>query len=219
MEKQSEKAYMKLAAERIERWDDRYTAFHRIIGDIRRRDSSDTKIAPIEDSFNGIDTLDHKNELAARHIAFVVFSDKSYSAVDANNIRALIEKTNNTGRKYKEPTLIQRTSVPTRDTSGMWQIDLIVSTDLNYNQAKTLHRKLCAESDQKTNGELFTDEEGLIDWCVREEIKKRIEQKLSEHGYDNLVVDVQTITEANKSIESGELEFQSPTGSSIGFEI
>ncbi|HPF78787.1 MAG TPA: hypothetical protein PLF01_05765, partial [Alphaproteobacteria bacterium] len=166
---------------------------------------------------SGADHMDDKGNIY-RRVAMSVYLSETYTAAQANDIRTIIEE-HAANKSYQELTVIQSTSAPSQDENGLWKIDMIISTDMDYNKAKTVHRALSEELGQKTDGGLFTDEEKLIDWVVRHQIKSRLEKVLSEKGYEDIALDVEKLSATEQKLQNANQEPSSQTGSSMDFII
>jgi len=195
-----------------------YDRFHAALAAMRReRAPSPPVYETLADEFSGADHMDDKGNIY-RRVAMSVYLSETYTAAQANDIRTIIEE-HAANKSYQELTVIQSTSAPSQDENGLWKIDMIISTDMDYNKAKTVHRALSEELGQKTDGGLFTDEEKLIDWVVGHQIKSRLEKVLSEKGYEDIALDVEKLSATEQKLQNANQEPSSQTGSSMDFII
>lgn len=213
---QEAQSHMKARANELDAGDNPYAAFA-LIREEARNIARPPKPRTLAEEFLGANHMDYQGN-TYRRVAMAIYLSENYNAEQVVTIRDLIER-HAANRSLEEDIIIQSTSPPYKGNDDIWRIDMIASTDLDYNKANALHRQIAEETEQKTDDSLFADEEKLIDWVVRRQIASRLEQALAKHGYDDLVLDVESLRSTELRLSTENVEPTSQTGSSMNFVL
>jgi hypothetical protein len=213
---QQAQSHMRARAGALSEKDNPYAAFAAIRREVR--EIVEPPALPTDD-FNGVTVITEDNSgRQYRKMAFTIYLSEQYDEKTATMVRDIVDA-HADDKNLKVATVIQQVADPVRQEDGLWKLDMVIKSELSYDQAKTQYRAICTEAGKQPNGALYADEgEAVIDWVARHVIQTRLEKVLAEHGLNDFVTDHEALAEADQRMLT-HVEHRSGTGSSMDFIV
>ncbi|MEM8833860.1 MAG: hypothetical protein AAGB32_04890 [Pseudomonadota bacterium] len=161
---------------------------------------------------------DEAPEFVSNRIALALYISEAVTEDDAKRIwKAIHTNSVNEVKKKKDEWeaiyIIQTITRPKQDDDGLWVIRLNIASELSFEKARDRYRQYYLAEGIDPDGELYADEQKMIDFVVRLLLQKNIEKILETAGYDDLLFDNETLSNAIDAAHQEALEKSLTTSS------